>query len=138
MNKFLCVATALVACSGTMTATAAPEDFASVEAIRSMSVQEVHARLAQREDNRLLLDVRTPEEFASGHIAGALNIPVDDLPVRLEEIAGYRSAPVIVYCRSGRRSLVASQILVKAGFRDVTNMTGGVLDWSAAGFPLVK
>ncbi len=71
-----------------------------------------------------LLDVRTPQEFASGHINGAINIPVDQLGARLDEL-GERDRPVVVYCRSGHRSGIAAKILRKAGFAvtDVGPMT---------------
>jgi rhodanese-related sulfurtransferase len=65
----------------------------------------------------LLLDVRSPEEFASGHVEGALNIPVQVLPRRLHEVRGGRSdGTVVVYCRSGMRSASAARILRAAGF----------------------
>jgi len=63
----------------------------------------------------VLLDVRTPEEFAIGHIDGALNIPIDDLGARIAELAD-KDNPVIVYCRSGSRSAQAAKTLEKAGF----------------------
>lgn len=61
----------------------------------------------------LLLDVRTPSEFGSGHIAGAVNIPLDALTVRAKEIAAGRE--VVVYCRSGRRSAAAAELLRARG-----------------------
>jgi phage shock protein E len=62
-----------------------------------------------------VVDVRTPEEFASGHVPGAINIPFDQLPRRASEI-GPPSTPVVLYCRTGRRSAVAGEALQKAGF----------------------
>jgi phage shock protein E len=72
----------------------------------------------------VLLDVRTPEEFATGHIDGAINIPVDDLDGRLSEV-GDKDKPVIVYCRSGSRSARAAKTLARAGYaaRDLGPMT---------------
>lgn len=69
-------------------------------------------RLAGR--GAIVLDVRTPEEFATGHIAGALNIPIDDLRERLTELTS-KDRPVIVYCQSGSRSIRAAKTLEKAG-----------------------
>ncbi len=63
----------------------------------------------------LLLDVRTPSEFAGGHLEGALNIPVDELAARKGEIAAGRE--VVVYCRSGRRSAIAADLLRDAGHK---------------------
>lgn len=63
----------------------------------------------------LLLDVRTPEEYAGGHIAGARNIPVHELAAQLSGLP--RDRDVVVYCRSGGRSAAAAGMLVRAGFR---------------------
>lgn len=65
------------------------------------------------EGGALLLDVRTPAEFASGHLDGAVNIPVQELSARAGEVA--RGRPVVVYCRSGRRSADAKRILEARG-----------------------
>ncbi len=72
----------------------------------------------------LLLDVRTPEEFHSGHVPQAVNIPVQELAYRLRECGPTRQ-PIVVYCRSGGRSASASQILKQAGYevRDIGPMT---------------
>lgn len=61
----------------------------------------------------LLLDVRTPKEFAEGHVPGAMNIPVQDLGQRLSDVGAPRQ--VVVYCRSGGRSAAAAQLLRRAG-----------------------
>lgn len=65
-----------------------------------------------------VLDVRTPEEFSTGHVPGAINIPFDQLPRRAAEI-GPTTTPVVLYCRSGRRSGIAAEALQKAGFSKV-------------------
>ena len=81
----------------------------------------------------LLVDVRTPEEFASSHIQNAVNIPVETLQTRLDEVPG--GIPVVVYCRSGNRSASAAQILVENGFQQVYDL-GGIKDWVALGLPI--
>jgi len=68
-----------------------------------------------------VVDVRTPEEFASGHVPGAINIPYDQLPGRAAEI-GPPSTPVLLYCRSGRRSGIAVESLQKVGFTKLYDM----------------
>lgn len=68
-----------------------------------------------------ILDVRTPGEFASGHVDGALNIPVSELPARLAEV-GSKDVPVILYCRSGARSAQAASLLRSSGFREVIDV----------------
>jgi rhodanese-related sulfurtransferase len=83
--------------------------------------------------SHVLLDVRTPAEFASGHIPGSINIAVEELPQRLAEVP--QGQPVIVYCRSGNRSANALRILAGAGYSPVYDL-GGIIDWSAAGLPI--
>ena len=75
----------------------------------------------------LLLDVRTRKEFATGHIPNALNIPVQELPERLDEL-GSKEDGIVVYCRSGARSARAEQILRKAGYRVVHDL-GAMGNW---------
>lgn len=82
-----------------------------------------------------ILDVRTPHEFYEGFIKDAYLLPVQQLADRISEIEKYKNSPVLVYCRSGNRSIVASQILIKNGFKEVYNLRGGVKDWKD---PLVK
>ena len=77
---------------------------------------------APLEQRPLLLDVRTPQEFSQGHIPDALNIPVDDLRVRLGELP--RDRPIAVYCQVGQRGYLATRILVQAGFA-AANVGGG-------------
>lgn len=85
--------------------------------------------------SHLLIDVRTPDEFASGHIEGAVNIPVEEISGRLDEIPG--DAPIVVYCRSGNRSAAAARILTDAGYAPVYDL-GGIQDWVAEGLPIVN
>lgn len=80
-----------------------------------------------------LIDVRTPEEYATGHIAGSINIPVEEIGARLGEIS--QDEPVVLYCRSGNRSNQAAQILDGAGFTGVYDL-GGINSWQSAGYAL--
>lgn len=73
-----------------------------------------------------LVDVRTPDEFAAGHVPGAINIPVQELAARKGEIE--RSSPVVLYCRSGMRSKRAQSMLRDAGFVEVHNL-GAMSRW---------
>jgi len=82
----------------------------------------------------MLLDVRTAEEYAKGHIKGALLIPVQELEQRISEVPKDRQ--VYVYCRSGVRSSRASNILVNAGYTRIENVRGGVMAWKDAGYPV--
>ncbi len=69
----------------------------------------------------IVIDVRTPEEFAIGHFKNALNIPYDQMEARIKELESYKNKPIIVYCRSGRRSGIAKEILNAKGFKNVLN-----------------
>lgn len=78
-----------------------------------------------------IVDVREPEEWAEGHIRGAVLIPLGELAARSGELDA--AHPVIVVCRSGRRSLTGAEMLINAGFADAQSMAGGMLAWEAAG-----
>ena len=85
-----------------------------------------------------VIDVRTPAEFAAGHVEGALLMPLART-VEMALAAGLpKDEPVYVFCRSGNRSLQAAQALVAAGYLDVRNVDGGILAWTAAGLPVVR
>lgn len=80
-----------------------------------------------RKDEFILLDVREPHEFDQGHIPGAVLMPVGRLADNLQHFN--RHCEIIVYCRTGGRSSRAAEVLRKAGFKNVTNLTGGILAW---------
>ncbi len=86
----------------------------------------------------LILDVRTPNEFYSGHIKDAILIPLHQLEDRVSEIASYKEKDVLVYCRSGNRSTVASKILIDKGFKKLYNLRPGIKGWQKAGYDIVK
>jgi phage shock protein E len=92
----------------------------------------VLARRLVRDQGGLLLDVRSPEEFESGHVEGAKLVPHDEVGARIDEIAswqdGDRGKPIVVYCRSGNRSKQAKQALEQAGFTQVIDL-GGMSSW---------
>lgn len=83
-----------------------------------------------RQPRAVLLDVRRPEEFAQGHLPSAVNIEVT-APDFAQRVASLdQDAPTYVYCRSGARSASAAGQLTQAGFANVSNLLGGVLDWT--------
>jgi thioredoxin len=86
----------------------------------------------------LILDVRTPNEYYSGHIAGATLIPLQQLSQRLSEIQQYKDKEILIYCRSGNRSTVASEILIESGFKKLYNLRSGILGWQKEGFEIQK
>jgi len=101
-------------------------------AIAQIDPTEAASRLAGRDV--LLLDVRTPDEFAAGHAPDAVLIPVNELEDRLSELDP--ATPIVAICRSGVRSQGAAELLVGHGY-DVVNLAGGTIAWHDAGFDLV-
>lgn len=89
------------------------------------------------EAGAVIIDVRSAEEFGAGHISGALNIPHDQMEARLAEIAAYKEKDVVVYCRSGRRSELALDVLKNAGFKSAYN-AGGLADLQSAGAKVAR
>ena len=77
-------------------------------------------------EGALVVDVRTPAEFASGHFPGSINIPLQEIESRIAEF-GEKNRPIVVYCRTGNRSAKAKAILERHGYSDVTN-GGGLRD----------
>ena len=101
--------------------------------IVSVSASEFNEEI--KTDSVQLLDVRTPQEYADGHIDGALNIDVhaDDFRQMAEKELS-KSSTILVYCRSGRRSLDAADILTQLGYK-VINLKGGIIEWKDNGLP---
>jgi rhodanese-related sulfurtransferase len=95
------------------------------------TVREVDIHAMASADDTLLLDVREPEEYARGHVPGAINLPQADLASRLDEVR--RDRPVATICQGGFRSLRAAQFLMQRGFVDVVSVKGGTAAWQAAG-----
>lgn len=102
--------------------------------IVSVSAPEFDTKI--KTDSVQLLDVRTPQEYAEGHIEGALNINVqsDDFQQMAEKELS-KDSTILVYCRSGRRSMDAAGILTRLGYR-VINLKGGIIEWKEDGLPV--
>jgi phage shock protein E len=112
----------------------APVDEAAAQGDQNkeISVAEVAAKGDQ---GAFILDVRTPEEWEEYHIADSTLIPLDELEARVDEVP--RDQEVVVVCRSGNRSQQGRDILLNAGFTDVSSMKGGLVDWQAQSYPVV-
>jgi len=85
-----------------------------------------------------VLDVRSAEEFAAGHVRDAKNIPLADLNNRIGELEKAKSRTIVVVCQNGARADKAVRQLKAAGFEDVLSLDGGVTAWTAAGLPVTK
>lgn len=93
--------------------------------IKSMSGKElVKQNSATEKDQVLIIDVRSEEEYNAGHIPHAINIFIDEMEGRFDEIEDYKDKPIILYCNTGNRSRKAAEILASNGFKDVTNAQG--------------
>lgn len=86
----------------------------------------------------LVLDVRSDEEFASGHIIDARHIRGSDLVSSVDTLKKYREKPIVVYCESGTVSATAARVLKAQGFTKVVNLKGGLQSWRQDNLPLVK
>ena len=99
----------------------------SAGSYRQISMNEA-VDMMKRESGYIILDVRRPDEYAAGHIPGAINLPNEDIGSEEIKILPNKSQLILVYCRSGRRSKEASEKLVKLGYTNIVEF-GGILDW---------
>ncbi len=107
----------------------------ATKAFENISVAQLKAQIEAGE-SPMLIDVRSAEEFASGHIAGARLLPLGTIPARHGELPQNR--PMIITCRSGARSRMACEQLHKLGYTELQNLSGGLLAWQKAGFATVR
>jgi rhodanese-related sulfurtransferase len=108
----------------------------SEETVRWIEVGELAPRLAGAEAIAVI-DVRGPDEFSGplGHIAGARNVPLPELPGRVAELRSLIETPVVLVCKTDKRSASAAVMLDAAGFHDVFVLRGGMVRWNEAEFP---
>lgn len=95
---------------------------------QNVSIDEAQ-ELIKKDSDVLILDVRTPAEYKSGHIPNAINIPHNTLIIRLNEIEKYKDKNILVHCQSGGRSSIAVQILEQQGFNKIYHMKNGFGAW---------
>jgi phage shock protein E len=123
-------ATAVVGLSGCSSDTAAVSDIGAEQLVEIVGESTA--------DSPVVLDVRTPQEYAQGHVAGAVNIDIAS-PAFDDQIADLATDETyVVYCRSGNRSAEAAARMVDAGFTDVYNVDAGLATLSSAGVPLTQ
>ena len=85
-------------------------------------------QIIDSEEGYIILDVRTQEEYDTGHIPGAILIPDTEIKVKAEEVLTDKEQLILVYCRSGRRSKLAAEALVELGYTNIKEF-GGIIDW---------
>ncbi|KAF0219433.1 MAG: rhodanese y domain superfamily [Geobacteraceae bacterium] len=125
MKKFAVMVTLLSA----MTATAIAAGYRNIGSV------EAKALLAKNK-NVFLLDVRTSEEYRQAHLHGSVLIPINELERRVAEIP--RDRTIVVYCAVGSRSVPVAGFLAGKGYRDVYNMSDGIIGWYRNGFAIVR
>lgn len=103
----------------------------------TIDVLTVRALIADNPDT-LIVDVRTPAEFETAHIAGAINLPLDQVDAHLQRIVSDAGGRMVLICQSGGRATQAGAKFAQAGLSDVTVMTGGMNAWMTAGGPVVR
>lgn len=118
--------------------TAEPETPAQI--IEDITVEQANDLISENGDNPdfMIIDVRTPEEYAEGHIENSVLIDFNggDFEAGIGELD--KNGKYLVYCRSGNRSGQAVDYMQEQGFKEVYNMLGGIGDWTSAGLPAVK
>lgn len=109
-------------------------------AAAKQQIQEIDTATAQAQlGNSLVLDVREPGEFAAGHLPGAVNIPRGLLEFKIDshpDFQGKQQAGIVVYCQTGGRSALATQVLNQLGYQQAVSMAGGFKAWAESGLPL--
>ncbi|MBT8363289.1 MAG: rhodanese-like domain-containing protein [Deltaproteobacteria bacterium] len=108
---------------------------------RQASYREVSSREAAeliKNEQPIILDVRTPKEYKRGHLHNSVLIPVQELQSRQKELGAHKDREILIYCATGNRSTVASKILIDNGFKHIVNMRGGTYDWSKKNYPVTR
>jgi rhodanese-related sulfurtransferase len=105
--------------------------------LTSVTPQELR-RLLEAHADIVVLDVRSQEEHAAGHIPGAVNIPHTEIASRLGELSAYRNKHVIVCCWAGGRAAIAKEVLRNAGFTSLLDLQGHMAEWERLGYPLER
>ncbi len=118
------------------TGTRSVDSAADISGIATISVDEAAAITDNPPDDLVVLDVRTPEEFAEGHLDGAVLVDFYDADFVDQLAALDPDVPYLVYCRSGNRSGETLGVMEQLGFSSAVDVDGGILAWSSAGLPV--
>ncbi|AEP29007.1 putative phage shock protein E [Glaciecola nitratireducens FR1064] len=106
----------------------------------TMAAEDISAdaMLAMKASERLLLDVRTVEEYTKAHIPTSVNIPLSEIETNLTRLSDFKNSPVVVYCRSGVRAGKAIALLEDNGFTNVMHLEGDMMGWETENRPTNK
>ena len=110
------------------------------QVIQDITPEEAHVLIQKNKDNQniVILDVRTPEEFAERHIKNAVNLNYYSDTFREDLNKLDKDKTYIIHCRSGGRSGRNSEMMKELGFKEAYNMNGGIVEWEEKGFPTTK
>jgi rhodanese-related sulfurtransferase len=111
--------------------------FAQAQSVKKLDPQNFDKKLKESKE-AILIDVRTPGEFAQGHLVNALSIDIyaNDFKSRVAKLD--KTKPVFVYCKAGSRSGSAVDIMEDMGFKEIYDLSGGIISWQEANKPIVK
>ena len=115
---------------------AATAPASAAAAVAPMSQEALLEHQSRHPDHLFVLDVRTPQEYAEGHVPGAVNVPYDQLASRLAEVP--KDKDVVLYCKSGRRAGIAAETLTANGYTRLSHLEGDMPAWLAKGRPVAK
>ena len=121
--------------SGAATEAVAENPVLDAKTVSPISPGELMQRIAEN-DSILILDVRTPDEYAESHLPGAINLPHTEISTRLSELPSDRSREIVVHCMTGRRADIAREILKNEAYTNVRELSGHFAEWSALDLPL--
>ena len=134
---FLLVSLGFVACAQQNKGAGEASNTTQKEAVVKNVDVNTFAELKSKLKDAIILDVRTPEEFAQGHLTNAVNINIyGNFEEEVKKLD--KDKPVLVYCRSGHRSGIAAKKMQKLGFKKVYNLSGGIIAWASAGKEVEK
>lgn len=106
--------------------------FKGVKDVDVLTASQLHTQ-----QQRFILDVREPSEYAAAHIDGVPLVPLGELAGRVEELQQHKDEMILIICRGGVRSAKACLILERAGFKDPVNIAGGMTAWKKQGLPFI-
>ncbi len=106
-------------------------------ALSEMSADDLFEIIDTDESPAIMIDIWTPQEYHSGHIKDTRLMPLGELMHNINALNEYKDEEIVVVCHSGARSMMAAQLLVREGFKDVRNLTGGMIIWHRNGYPVL-
>ena len=122
--------------AATPPAAAAPAAQPAPAKMTPMTQEQLLEHMRRHPDHVFVLDVRTPQEYAEGHVPGAVNVPHDQVASRLAEVP--KDKDVVLYCRSGRRAGLAADVLAANGYTRLSHLEGDMTAWVEKGRPVEK